>query len=90
MHGNGTTAGEGANASPAFSEIMMNIKTSRGPDDVWIAIDVDTYDVESDSVGAWSTSATGYGDTEIGAIKDLLDQIEDRLEQLDQRLERLS
>ena len=32
----------------------MKITTSRGPDDVWIAIDEDTYDAESDSVGAWS------------------------------------
>jgi len=56
----------------------MKITTSRGPDDVWIAIDEDTYEAESDSVGAWSTSPQGVDDTEIGAIRNLLDQIEDR------------
>ena len=56
----------------------MKITTSRGPDDVWIAIDDDTYDAESDSVGAWSNSPAGLGDTEIGAVRDLLDQIEEK------------
>jgi hypothetical protein len=56
----------------------MKIETSHEPDGYWHAIDADNYEAESDSVGAWSTSPQGVDDTEIGAIRDLLDQIEDR------------
>lgn len=44
----------------------------------WQAIDADTYEAESDSVGWWSKSPVGYGATEQEAIDDLIDQIEDQ------------
>jgi hypothetical protein len=56
----------------------MKIETTQGPDNAWYAIDADTYEAESDSEGAWSNSPQGIGDTEIEAIRDLLNQIEER------------
>jgi hypothetical protein len=56
----------------------MKIETSIGPDNAWFAIDADNYEAESDSEGSWSKSPQGIGDTEIEAIRDLLDQIEER------------
>lgn len=56
----------------------MKIETTQGPDNAWFAIDADNYEAESDSVGQWSKSPQGIGDTEIEAIRDLLDQIEER------------
>ena len=56
----------------------MDIKTTKQPDGHWCAIDADNYDVESDSVGAWSTSPVGYGLTELEAIRELLAEIEER------------
>lgn len=43
----------------------------------WSAVDDDTYDVDCDQDGFFSTSPIGRGTTEQDAIKDLLDQIED-------------
>lgn len=56
----------------------MNIQTTYQPNGEWTAIDADTYDAESDSVGWWSTSPVGYGRTAKEAIADLLAEIEDR------------
>jgi hypothetical protein len=56
----------------------MDIKTTRQPTGEWVAIDADNYDVESDSVGAWSSSPVGYGLTETAAIRELLEEIEER------------
>ena len=44
----------------------------------WSAIDEDTYDVDCDQDGFFSTSPVGRGATEQEAITDLLEQIEDR------------
>jgi hypothetical protein len=55
----------------------MKLHTELQPDNQWSAIDLDTYEAESDSVGWWSKSPVGYGDTEAAAIADLLDQLED-------------
>lgn len=44
----------------------------------WSAIDEDTYDVDCDEDGFFSTSPVGRGATEQEAIADLLEQIEDR------------
>ena len=57
----------------------MDIKTTKQPDGGWVAIDADNYDVESDSIGAWSNSPAGYGRTETEAIRELLTEIEERL-----------
>ena len=57
----------------------MKIETIQHFNGEWSAIDADTYEVESDSVGAWSASPQGFGTTEQEAIIDLLDEIEDRL-----------
>lgn len=44
----------------------------------WSAIDDNTYDVDCDERGYFSTSPHGIGPTELAAIDDLLDQIEER------------
>jgi hypothetical protein len=56
----------------------MKIETSHEPDGYWHAIDADNYEAEGDSERWWSSSPQGIDDTEIGAIRNLLDQIEDR------------
>ena len=61
----------------AGETMMMKIITRLDPDGFWAAVDQDTYEAESDSAGWWSNSPQGYGDTEIKAIRDLLDQIEE-------------
>lgn len=43
----------------------------------WSAIDDDTYDVDCDQDGFFSTSPVGRGATEEEAINDLLEQLED-------------
>jgi len=43
----------------------------------WSAVDDDTYDVDCDQDGYFSTSPVGRGATEDEAIKDLLQQIEE-------------
>ena len=43
----------------------------------WSAVDDDTYDVDCDQDGYFSTSPVGRGATEDEAIKDLLEQIEE-------------
>jgi hypothetical protein len=53
----------------------MDIKTTKQPDGYWVAIDADNYDVESDSIGAWSNSPAGYGKTELEAVRELLAEI---------------
>lgn len=42
----------------------------------WSAIDDDTYDVDCDQDGFFSTSPVGHGATEQEAINDLLQQME--------------
>lgn len=64
----------------------MDIKTERLPDGQWSAIDADTYDAESDSVGSWSNSPVGYGKTERNAIIDLLNEIAPNREPVAQAL----
>lgn len=44
----------------------------------WSAVDDDTYDVDCDQDGFFSTSPVGRGATEQEAINDLLEQLEDR------------
>ena len=44
----------------------------------WSAVDDDTYDVDCDEDGFFSTSPIGRGATEAEAVADLLDQIEER------------
>ena len=56
----------------------MKIEVTQGPDNAWFAIDLDNYEAESDVVGSWSNSPQGIGDTEIEAVRDLLNQIEER------------
>lgn len=46
------------------------------PDGMFRAIDLDSYEAESDSEGWWSHSPTGYGRTPLDAIIDLLDEME--------------
>ncbi len=43
----------------------------------WSAVDDDTYDVDCDQDGYFSTSPVGHGPTEEAAIADLLEQLED-------------
>jgi hypothetical protein len=43
----------------------------------WSAVDDDTYDVDCDQDGFFSTSPVGRGATEEEAINDLLEQLED-------------
>ena len=57
----------------------MDIKTTKQPDGSWVAIDADTYDVDCDENGFFSTSPAGYGRTELEAIRELLAEIEERL-----------
>jgi hypothetical protein len=57
----------------------MKIETRHDPDGFWSAIDADNYEAESDSERTWSTSPQGYGDTEIEAVRDLLEQIEEQI-----------
>jgi hypothetical protein len=54
----------------------IDLDTEFQPDNQWRAIDRNTYEAECDSVGWWSKSPVGYGDTEAAAIADLLDQME--------------
>ena len=56
----------------------MDLKVTKQPDGSWIAIDADNYDVESDSVGAWSNSPAGYGRTRDEAIQELMEAIKDQ------------
>jgi hypothetical protein len=56
----------------------MDIQTTHQPNGEWTAIDADTYDVDCNDGGFFSTSPQGYGKTEQAAIEDLLDQIEER------------
>ena len=53
----------------------MKIETIQHFNGEWSAIDADNYDVESDSVGAWSSSPRGYGKTEQEAVLDLFIEI---------------
>jgi hypothetical protein len=55
----------------------MNIQTGLNPDGYWFALDDDTYDVDCDQDGFFSTSHVGYGKTEQEAIDDLLELDED-------------
>lgn len=50
----------------------MDIKTGLNPDGCWYALDADTYDVDCDQDGFFSTSLVGYGRTEDEAIEDLI------------------
>lgn len=43
----------------------------------WIAVDDDTYDVDCDQDGYFSTSPVGHGATEQEAIADMMEQIEE-------------
>ena len=43
----------------------------------WSAIDEDTYDVDCDQDGYFSTSPVGHGRTEAEAIADLMEQLEE-------------
>jgi len=43
----------------------------------WSAVDDDTYDVDCDQDGFFSTSPIGHGATEQDAIEDLIEQIEE-------------
>lgn len=44
----------------------------------WSAVDDDTYDVDCDQDGFFSTSPIGRGPTEEAAIADLIEQLEER------------
>ena len=57
----------------------MDIKTTIQPTGEWCAIDADTYDVDCDVNGFFSTCPVGYGKTREAAIGDLLEQIIERL-----------
>ena len=63
----------------------MKIETFQGPDNAWFAIDEDNYEVESDTVGHWTKSPEGIGDTEIDAVRDLLGQIEERAHEAERK-----
>lgn len=56
----------------------MDIQTDLNPDGYWSAIDRNTYDVDCDQDGFFSTSPVGYGLTKDAAIQDLRDQMEER------------
>jgi len=51
--------------------MTIDIKTQLQPDGYWSALDADTYDVDCDQDGFFSTSEVGYGKTEQDAIEDL-------------------
>ncbi len=53
----------------------MDIRTELQPDGYWSAIDNDTYDVDCDQDGFFSTSAVGYGKTEQEAIEELKEEL---------------
>ena len=55
----------------------MDIRTDLQPDGYWSAIDANTYDVDCDQDGFFSTSPVGYGRTEQAAIDDLIEQTEE-------------
>jgi hypothetical protein len=55
----------------------MKLHTELQPDNQWCAIDLDTYEAESDSEGWWSKSPVGYGKTGQEAIADLTEQMEE-------------
>jgi hypothetical protein len=57
-------------------DVLMDIKTGLNPDGYWYALDSDTYDVDCDQDGFFSTSPVGYGKTEAGAVQDLREQME--------------
>jgi hypothetical protein len=57
----------------------MDICATKQPDGQWTAFDADTYDVDCDDVGFFSTCAVGYGETREAAIGDLIDQIIEKL-----------
>lgn len=54
----------------------MDIRTDINFIGEWTAIDADTYDVDCDQDGFFSTSPVGYGKTKQQAIDDLLEQID--------------
>lgn len=47
------------------------------PDGAYRAYDMNTYDVDCDQDGYFSTSPVGYGKTPWDAARDLIDQMED-------------
>ncbi len=56
----------------------MRIRTELQPDNYWSAIDDDTYDVDCDQDGFFSTSAVGYGKTEAEAVEELIAEMAER------------
>jgi len=57
----------------------MDIKVTIQPNGEWTAFDADTYDVDCDVNGFFSTCPMGYGKTREAAIGDLIDQIIEKL-----------
>lgn len=53
----------------------INPSVQLEPDGFFRAIDLDTYDVDCDHTGFFSTSPTGFGRTPLDAIVDLLDNM---------------
>lgn len=58
--------------------MTLDIRAELQPDNQWAAIDWNTYDVDCDESGYFSTSPVGYGKTKQDAIDDLLFQMEER------------
>jgi hypothetical protein len=56
----------------------IKVRTSNCILSDWSAIDDDTYDVDCDGDGYFSSCPVGRGATEQAAIADLLEQIEER------------
>jgi hypothetical protein len=55
----------------------MKLRVTLEPDGYFHAIDLDSYEGESDSVGSWSKSLVGYGKTKWRAIFDLLTEMDE-------------
>jgi hypothetical protein len=59
-------------------ELNEGLRYGRLPEsETYVAIDLDTYDVDCDQDGFFSTSPVGHGKTKEEAIADLLEQMED-------------
>lgn len=54
----------------------MDIVVTLQPDQNFVAIDRNNYDVDCDHTGFFTRSPSGYGRTPLDAIVDLLDMIE--------------
>jgi hypothetical protein len=63
----------------------MKIEVTRQMCGSWVAIDADNYEAESDSLGSWSNSPIGHGNTAIEAVQELLAEIEERANAAERR-----